>query len=202
MKSKISRSPSYLVRNPYTYCFRMCVPKDLQRYVGKKELRYSLRTGYLGIAKQKARLLAGNIQYLFRYLRDKRHIMSKLADNQIQTMVNTYIQEKLQSVEDNRAKYEFTPAPELIEKEEFLKDSLSDVLMDLQQSQYGTASYKVHNLLKKENIHLEHDDFEFKKMCRELLKAEVKYYKVELNRLAAAIAYVFSVCINFISILT
>jgi integrase len=162
----------------------MCVPKDLQRYVGKKELRYSLRTGYLGIAKQKARLLAGNIQYLFRYLRDIRHIMSKLTDNQIQTMVNTYIREKLISVEDNRAKYEFTPAPELIEKEEFLEDSLSDVLMDLQQSQYGTASYKVHNLLKKENIHLEHDDIEFKKMCRELLKAEVKYYKVELDRLA------------------
>ena len=55
MKGKISKSPSYLIRNPYTYCFRMNVPKDLQPYIGKKELRYSLRTGYLGVAKQKAR---------------------------------------------------------------------------------------------------------------------------------------------------
>jgi hypothetical protein len=28
-------SPSYLVRNPYSYCFRMKVPKDLQGIVGK-----------------------------------------------------------------------------------------------------------------------------------------------------------------------
>jgi len=184
MNGKIGKSPAYLIRNPYTYCFRMRVPKDLQPYVGKKELRYSLKTGYLGLAKQKARLLAGNIQYLFRYLRDKGHIMSKLTDSQARKIVNKYIREKLQSVEDNRAKYEFTPIPELREKEEFLEDSMSDALMDLQQSQYGTASYTVNNLLKKEKIHLEHDDFEFNKLCREILKAEAKYYKVELNRLA------------------
>jgi hypothetical protein len=28
MKGKISKSPSYLVRNPYTYCFRMIVPME------------------------------------------------------------------------------------------------------------------------------------------------------------------------------
>jgi len=40
-------SPSYLVRNHYSYCFRMNVPMDLQPFIGKKELRYSLKTGYL-----------------------------------------------------------------------------------------------------------------------------------------------------------
>jgi hypothetical protein len=79
----------------------MCVPKDFQQYVGKKEWRYSSRTGYLGIAKQKARFLAGDIQYLFRWLRDKGYVMSSLTDRQIQTIVNRYIREKLQSVEDN-----------------------------------------------------------------------------------------------------
>jgi hypothetical protein len=39
------KSPSYLVRNPYSYCFRMVVPKDLRKFVGKTELRYTLRTG-------------------------------------------------------------------------------------------------------------------------------------------------------------
>ena len=69
MKVKIGTSPSYLVRNPYTYCFRMKVPKDLQSYIGEKELRYSSRTGYLAIAKNKARLLAGQVQKIFRLLR-------------------------------------------------------------------------------------------------------------------------------------
>ena len=31
------KSPSYLVRNPYSYCFRMVVPKDLQKFIGKRE---------------------------------------------------------------------------------------------------------------------------------------------------------------------
>ena len=51
MKTRISRSPSYLVRNPFSFCFRMNVPKDLQVYVGRKELRYFLNTGYLSHAK-------------------------------------------------------------------------------------------------------------------------------------------------------
>ena len=57
-----SKSCSYLIRNPYSYCFRMAVPKDLQILVGKTELRYSLKTGSLGDAKYKARLLAGQVQ--------------------------------------------------------------------------------------------------------------------------------------------
>ncbi|MFZ0243495.1 MAG: hypothetical protein WAL90_17785 [Desulfobacterales bacterium] len=32
------KSPSFLVLNPHSYCFRMVVPKDLQRFVGKREL--------------------------------------------------------------------------------------------------------------------------------------------------------------------
>ncbi len=41
----LSKSPHYLIRNPHSYCFRVNVPKDLQQLVGKKELRYSLKTG-------------------------------------------------------------------------------------------------------------------------------------------------------------
>ena len=44
------KSPNYLIRNPYSYCFRMIVPKDLRNVVGKSELRYTLKTGYLRIA--------------------------------------------------------------------------------------------------------------------------------------------------------
>ncbi len=51
------RSPSYLVHTAYSYYFRMNVPRDLQVLIGRKELRRSLRTGYLGVAKSKARLL-------------------------------------------------------------------------------------------------------------------------------------------------
>ncbi len=62
-------SPTYLIRNQYSYCFRITVPKDLQTTISRKELRYSLKTGNLSKAKTMARLLAGQIQLLFRKIR-------------------------------------------------------------------------------------------------------------------------------------
>jgi hypothetical protein len=58
------KSPSYIIRNPYSYCFRLKVPIDIQGWVGKKEFRYSLKTGYLGTAEVRARYLAGQIQVI------------------------------------------------------------------------------------------------------------------------------------------
>ena len=62
----LKRSPHYLVRNPHSYCFRANVPKDLQRLVGRRELRYSLKTGYVGIARVKAQMIVqlGSTGYL------------------------------------------------------------------------------------------------------------------------------------------
>ena len=52
----------YIVRNKYSYCFRICVPMDLRPFIGKTELRYSLKTGYLSVAKNRERLMAGLFQ--------------------------------------------------------------------------------------------------------------------------------------------
>ena len=65
LESKPKQFPTYLVRNPYSYCFRMNVPKDLYSLIGRKELRYSLKTGDIGTARYKARLIAGHVQQLF-----------------------------------------------------------------------------------------------------------------------------------------
>ena len=89
-------SPSYLVRNQYSYCFRLHVPADLQVYVGKKELRYSLRTGYLSDAKFKARFYAAGVQLLFRRLRELKSM--KLNDDQIKEFVKAYFEQQLQKL--------------------------------------------------------------------------------------------------------
>ena len=65
----------------------MIVPKDLRKFVGKTELRYTLKTGYLGVAKHKARLIAGQVQLIFRYLRKGDRVLSKLSDGQIRKLM-------------------------------------------------------------------------------------------------------------------
>jgi hypothetical protein len=57
----------------------MRVPQDLQLVIGRKELRYSLKTGYVGNAKTKARFLAGQIQMIFRVLRKGGRALSKFG---------------------------------------------------------------------------------------------------------------------------
>ena len=73
----------HLVRQSHSWCFRMVVPTDLRQIVGKKELRYSLKTGAVGVAKRKSRFLAGQGQLLFRYLQKGGAALGKLLDEQI-----------------------------------------------------------------------------------------------------------------------
>jgi len=79
----------------------MNVPSDLQTQVGKKELRYSLKTGYLGVAKSKARLMAGLCQNLFYTLRTNETVM-KLPMTEIQRIVNIAIRMFLEYSEAHR----------------------------------------------------------------------------------------------------
>lgn len=70
MKSTARTAPTYLVRTPYSYCFRYTIPPDLHEVVGRVEIRYSLKTGYIGKAKAMALQLSGRIQRLCADLRD------------------------------------------------------------------------------------------------------------------------------------
>ena len=94
-----SHSPSYLVRNAHSYCFRLIVPKDLQKFVGKTELRYTLRTGSIGIAKQKSRFLAGQVQFIFQLLRKGFSWMGKLSENPVQQLVGEYIKRSIDGLD-------------------------------------------------------------------------------------------------------
>ena len=108
------KSPSYLVRKPYSFCFRMIVPKDLRKFVGKTELRSTLRTGDLKDAKHKANFLAGQVQLIFRCLRKEHQALSKLSDDPIKQLVHQYIKNAIDSWEkyfDEECDDEFCPPP-------------------------------------------------------------------------------------------
>ena len=94
------QSPSYLVRNVHSYCFRVIVPRDLRGFVWKTELRLTLRTGAIGIAKVKSRFLAGRIQFFFKVLRRGFLGMGKLSEDQIQQLVGKYIKKSVPQLDN------------------------------------------------------------------------------------------------------
>jgi hypothetical protein len=192
----ISKSPSYLIRNPHSYCFRLIVPKDLIKFVGKTELRYSLRTGYIGVAKQKARYLAGQIQYLFQYLREGDLAVSGLSDKKIQQMVNRYIKDRIDNLErcyldSNRQPFKSAHDFRVhVDCLDFYKESTVELLG---VGDYRPVEKRVADLLKDQGIdQIEKDSESYIKLCREIYRADLKLLDVEKRHLQGDYSYLFS----------
>jgi len=97
----LHRTPSYTFRTPYSYVFRIRVPQTLQQYVGRTELRYSLKTGYKGVAKRKAQYLAGSVLLLFRMFRKYKRILDSMPEGTIQKLVEQHIRKELDLLEES-----------------------------------------------------------------------------------------------------
>jgi len=182
------KSPCYLVRNPYSFCFRMIVPKDLRKFVGKTELRYTLRTGNLRQAKHKANFLAGQVQLVFRCLRKDNRDLSKLSDDQIQKLVHQYIKNALESWD--KAFYEefdiedhpppFTNARELHGHLKFLDYFREDLIDCLNLGDFSMLERSINELLKENGInHTSKSSIEYRKLCAQIHKAEIKLLPLE-----------------------
>ncbi len=172
-------SPSYLIWQNSGYCFRLIVPVDLRPIVGIRELRYSLRTGFLGAAKNRARSMAEFAQRIFKYMR-KGGQVRELKDVEIQDLLRNYFRETLEQDELDRV----TGIPlddqvhdELMTNYAYLKDTL--------QRQLSLCDYEhISKIVKKfilepKEITVNEDSIPFKKMCREALKLELK--KIEIS---------------------
>ena len=178
-------SPSYLIRNQYSYCFRHHVPTDLQKYIGKKELRYSLRTGYLSEAKFKARFYATGVQLLFKRLRELRSM--KINDDQIKEFAKAYFDQQLQKLTA-----EFRPvvkgdleglaanASAYVSPESLLKSIDSKKMQlrfDLISGNHETIIGEMQALLNEHGIEfgdVDQNDPSFTQLCQDLLNFKIQ----------------------------
>ena len=94
-------STSYLIQKPSGHFFRYQFPQDIKLLVGKSEIRYSLQTGKLSLAKSRARMIAGKIQGIIRNIR-KGNSMSKLTTEQINKIISQFIKDELEADEHDR----------------------------------------------------------------------------------------------------
>ena len=188
MAHTINRSSAYLSRNNHSYCFRIRVPVDIQRYLGKKELRYSLRTGYLGQAKLKARGLASMVQQLFQELRGDALRFMELSDQEIQKLVLRHL-DKIKAEYDKPAPFgPFDPPP--LESDRDLSgfiDALSGLIGELQAEMAGGDYSKVIDearSLLAQGDSIDEGSLGFKKLCAGLMRAEIKGIDYHRSRLA------------------
>jgi hypothetical protein len=159
------------------------VPTDLQSLVGKREIRYSLKTGSVGIAKSKARLLAGQIQALFRILRKRRTlILQNLSDERIRGLVQKYLDQYKKGLEDRN----LSGDPPFMNEEDFyeyvggLDDIKADKIAELGIGDYRFVEDVVDGILKEEGIEgIQKGSQDYIKICRGILRAQVKGIEYE-----------------------
>jgi len=192
MNPQTSRSPSCLVRNPYSYCFRMFVPKDLQPYIGRKELRYSLKTGHLAGPKYKARLMAGQVQSIFKLLRKGTLSLMKLSDNQIKELIDKYLKHLIKSYEKPLTPFGTfkEDMPPFIDQETF-RSYLSDLdsirgeyVLDRAMGEYSKAEESADRLLRENGVdEIDKDTPSYWKLCEGLMRAEIEGIEFHKNQL-------------------
>jgi len=188
---QITKSPSYLIRNSFSYCFRMNIPKDLQSMIGKRELRYSLRTGYLSNAKSKARLLAGQVQQLFNELRRSQNRLMELTDQQIQKMATKYLERVKATLDEpfgqDRGDRPYGDKASLNEYINGLADNKEDIRDEIAMGDYWRVKEAAVSLLSDFGVGangIDEDSASFAKLCEWLLVADLRgldYHKARLT---------------------
>ena len=93
---------TYLLQKPSGYYFRYQLPSDIKAIVNQSELRYSLRTRSIGLARSKARLLAGTVQNTIRNIRHGH--MPELSDAQMTDLLKAHIRRTLDTDAQKRLK--------------------------------------------------------------------------------------------------
>lgn len=157
------------------YYFRVVVPEDLRRVVGKSEIRYSLRTGLLSEAKYRALRMASFVQWLFRDIRRSGN-MQELSKAEIQKLIQDHLKEALEETELYRASID-KPLDEQEVRDDLEAMSLlkSDFKEYLATCDYRKVEKTVDSLLEEKGIELSKDGDSYRLLCREMLKSNVEY---------------------------
>ena len=186
----LARSPHHLVRNPHSYCFRVNVPKDLQQLVGRRELRYSLKTGYIGVARVKAQIIAAQVHRIFFCLRKGGKKLTDLTDEQIQELVQQYLKKYIEGLE-TRHLDDDSP---IVTREDFhsylgdLDSYKNDIIEYLGVGDYETVEKNVALLLEENAIEgINKDSAAYVKLCRGVLRAQLHGIEIEKKQMSSGL---------------
>ena len=169
-----SSKPRYTFQRNSLYYFRYTLPPDISKVVGKRGLRYSLKTGYIKHAERKARRLAGTVEEFISEIRQEPPVLMKLSEAQIQSLLDQYLRKTLNEDEERRLSASRIDPDDLDDELEVISFLQSDLREELALNDYQSIGLSVDDLLKKHKVKLDKKSKNYKILCRELLKVHIK----------------------------
>jgi integrase len=186
---------SYLTKRPCGFLFRIKIPRSIKPKFRSTELRFSLRTDSVRLARKRAIIFNDYVQRVFEEIESGGY-MSQLSDSQIRDLIRGQLQQWLDTDEENRIRGICKGVTVDCYQEEYASlavmqgkygvmlanrwYSKNDIPRSIYQQDFSDIemiSATVDQLLAEHGIELDPDSIEYKKMCREFLKAMNPFFE-------------------------
>ncbi|SHO49007.1 DUF6538 domain-containing protein [Desulfopila aestuarii] len=177
-------TPSYLYQTPSGDIFRLRIPIDLQSVVGKREFRYSLRSGILRVAKHRARCIASYIHQLFVKVLIS---MAEFSKELIDQLVREYIKQTLEDDEKCRALGQHTMSNLYVTGDSAMDDKEAESLNIsvkrwLWNKDHSFLHPVANTMLAKYDIDIDPESDSYKSLSRELMVGFQSILNVRIKR--------------------
>ena len=177
---------TYIIQNKSGYCFRIIVPPAVRSIVGRYEIRRSLQTGVIGLAKERAWIIAGKVKRLFRWLQEKTvgENRVKLDKEKVNQIINGYIEEGLREIENDilMTGTAINRTPKSYERTIGGLDTLHSLQIDDMIAADLKAAYQeVDEILANQGIEIDRSHLDYKRLCFNVLKARAGLTEVHIE---------------------
>lgn len=178
---------SFLLLRGKTYYFNFWVPKDLRRLFGNTDcIRKTLRTSNQKEATQKARHLSVELDHLISRARSGMH-----SEIEIKKWVRELFQRRLGVYETYSAAGGFQGCTPQMRKQGYA-DWETIAKTDLARSNFDRIAEDADLWLQNRKIEMDREGIEFGVFCRELLKAEIQFYRILQRRVEGDYGEIYS----------
>lgn len=177
-------SPSHLHRQGGVWYFRLVVPQRLRPLLGKTEVKRSLGTGYVRLARAKAQQVGAAVARFLAMLDAMQgdHDPMKTADNtpqKLQRILDRYVNDALEAWENQKAStsgpfHEGFPA----DHAEVLRTLEAKTKDALARNSIKFFEPTVDSLLEQHGISLEKDSLEYRRFALEVMKREIEAARI------------------------
>jgi integrase len=182
-----TQNPGYLVQTPHSWYFRFVVPFPLRCVVGKTEIRYSLKTGSVGVAKRKARFLAGQVQRVFLLLEmEGERMKEQLTQDQIRQLVADFIKKAVAEMDmvfsDQRDEWDrpYQDAQGLRSYNSDLSGFREDLITNLNLGDFSMLESSINAFLLANGIEkIDKTSPAYHQLCVEIHKAQATLISIE-----------------------
>jgi len=184
----------HLSKESYGYCYRIRVPLKIQSVVGLTEIKYSLKTGSIRKAKQKAKQISANVIHLFKKLsqqqQQKANKTTTMTPLEIKRLIAEYVRQVVDDSEERLAdETGFVSPDDMSYQLNLIDDFKAEYQEALATHDLRPAYGSVDRLIKAKGLNIVKGSKTYRNLCHEMMIAKVQFYEIQGQQILGDYSY-------------